>query len=400
MFEEEKKEGIKKISKDGNIEGYFNGARLKSARKYRGKTIIELANDIGVSKQAISQYENGAIYPVFETLIKIIDVLKFPREYFYERDSVEVELGNTYFRASSKMTKKEENIQKEKSKLVGKLFNFLNEYIEFPELDLPHIDQELSVEEIAMKIREYWNLGEEPIDDIIYVLEKNGIIVTSMTTDSQNVDAYTQRQDINGKKHFIIVLGNDKGSAARRQFSAAHELGHIIMHDAFVEIDDLTNEELRNMENQAHEFAATLLLPKNAFAKDVSAYPTNLNYYTQLKKKWKTSISAMLVRANHLNILTYSSYQSIMKKISKLGWRKEEPLDDTLIMSKPTVLKRAVNILIDNDILSEEDFLKELSKRGLSLFAEEIEMLLGLDKGKLSIRKKESKVIEMTIRKI
>lgn len=396
MLEDGKKiDGIRKINEDG----IFNGARLKSARKYRGKTIVELANDIGVSKQAISQYENGAIYPVFETLMKIINTLKFPREYFYEKDSINIGLGNTYFRASSKLTKKEEGIQNEKSVLIGKIFSILNEYIEFPKLNLPSIDPELPIEEIALKVREYWEIGDEPIQDIIYILEKNGIRITSTNTNTENVDAFSQRQDINGETNYIIVLGNDKGSATRRQFSVAHELGHIIMHDAFLELDCLSNEEQREIENQAHEFASAFLLPRKTFTRDISVYPTNLDYYIQLKKKWKVSISAMLVRANNLGILAYSSYQTLMRKVSKMGWRKNEPLDDTLIISQPTLLKRAVNILIDNDILNEEEFIRELSKNKISLLGEEIESLLGLDIGRLQFKKENSKIIDIQLKK-
>jgi len=132
------------------------------------------------------------------------------------------------------------------------LFNFLNEYIEFPSLNLPEFDEELSVEDKALKLREYWGLGEEPITDIIYVLEKNGIIVSSIHTNSDNIDAFSQQQNINGQNRYIIVLGNDKFSATRRQFSAAHELGHIILHDGFLELENMTREEIRNMENEAH----------------------------------------------------------------------------------------------------------------------------------------------------
>lgn len=395
LGKEKKVNGIKKINNDG----IFNGSRLKSARKYRGKTIVELANDIGVSKQAVSQYENGTIYPIFEILMNIVNTLKFPREYFYEKDSIQIELGNTYFRASSKLTKKEEGIQNEKSILLGKIFSVLNEYIEFPKLNLPDIDPELSIEEKAMKVREYWGIGHEPIQDIIYVLEKNGIIITAMNTNTENVDAFSQRQDINGEMHYIIALGNDKGSATRRQFSVAHELGHIILHDAFLELEYLSNEELRDIENQAHEFASAFLLPKDTFSKDIIAYPTNLEYYIQLKKKWRTSISAMLVRANNLNILAYSSYQTLMRKMSRLGWRKKEPLDDTLIINQPTLLKRAVDILIDNDIFDEQEFIKELSKNNISLSSEEIETLLGLDKGRLKLKKDDNKVIDIQIKK-
>lgn len=379
----------------------FNCKRLQIARIYRGKTIVELAKDIGVSKQAISQFENGLTSPQFDTLMNIVDTLKFPREYFFEEDKINIRLGNTYFRAHAKMTKKDENKQKEKVKFIGKLYNFLNEYIEFPELNIPEFEEKMSIEDKAIKLREYWELGEEPVKDIVYILEKNGIIVTSMNMESEEIDAFTQQQIIDNKKNFIIVLGSDKGSATRRQFSAAHELAHIIMHDGFINLEELTNEEIRNMENDAHTFAAAFLLPRNAFIKDVSLYPTNLEYYKQLKKKWRTSISAMLVRANHLGVLSYNSYQNMMKKMSKLGWRKEEPLDDSLIMSKPTVLKRAVNILIDNDILNPNEILMELSNRELSLPAEEIENLLGLDKGTLTLKHDEisNKIIEISVKK-
>lgn len=380
----------------------FNGDRLQTARIYRGKTIVDLSKEIGVSKQAISQFEKGLSSPQFDTLMNIVDKLNFPMEYFFETDNVNIKLGNTYFRAQSKMTKKDEYRQKERVKLVGKLYNFLNEYIEFPKLNIPKFDEDMSIEEKAIKLREYWELGEEPIKDIIYVLEKNGIIVTSMRMDSNEVDAFTQQQIINGNQYFIIVLGNDKGSSVRRQFSAAHELAHIIIHDGFMNLDELTNEEIRNMENEAHTFAAAFLLPKNAFIKDICAYPTNLDYYKQLKKKWRTSISAILVRANHLGVLNYNSYQNMMKKMSRLGWRKNEPLDDTLIINKPTLLKRSVSILLDNDIFSEEELLRELSNRDLTLPAEEIENLLGLDKGILSLKEKDLqlKIIDMPVKKI
>ncbi|MCR1138578.1 helix-turn-helix domain-containing protein [Clostridium botulinum] len=379
----------------------FNGRRLQIARVYRGKTIVDLSKDIGVSKQAISQFENGLTSPQFDTLMNIVNSLNFPREYFFEQDTIDVKLGNTYFRAQSRMTKKDENRQKEKVKFVGKLYNFLNEYIEFPKLNLPEFEEDLSIEEKAIKLREYWNLGEEPIKDIIYVLEKNGIVVTAMKTESKEVDAFTQQQIINGNQYFIIVLGNDKGSAVRRQFSAAHELAHIVIHDGFMNLEELTNEEIRSMENEAHAFAAAFLLPQSSFIKDISAYPTNLDYYKQLKKKWRTSISAMLVRANHLGVLNYNSYQNMMKKMSKLGWRKEEPLDDTLIMSKPTVLRRAISILIDNDILNEDEIMIELSRKELSLPRKEVENLLGLDEGILAPKQNEPsiKVIEMPVKK-
>lgn len=376
----------------------FRGDKLESALTYRGMTLAELADRIGVSKQSVSQYKLNQSSPSFEVLLKMINVLEFPLEYFYEKNKFELNVGNTYFRASSKMQKKEEYMQSEKTKMIGIIHSFLNEYIEFPTLNLPQIDDQLSIEEKAMELRRYWELGDEPISDMIYVLEKNGIIVSSMNTETDSIDAYNQKQVIDGAVQYIVVLGNDKKSLTRRQFSAAHELAHIILHDGFLELKDMTTEELRKIENEAHEFASAFLLPKSEFSKDVNLYPTSLEYYVELKKKWKASISAMIVRANRLDILSYSSYQSLMKKMSKLGWRKEEPLDNSLIMNNPTIFSKAIDILLDNEILNEEEIIEELSESKISLNWQEVEILLGLEKNKLKPRREEAKVIEMKIR--
>lgn len=394
-------QGVDKLKLTSNrMKGFgkFNGARLKSARIYREMTIKELAEKLDVSKQSISQYENGLIDPKFEVLLKMISTLGFPKNYFYEEEKTEIKQGNTYFRASSKMSKKEEYMHREKAKLIGNIYNYLNGYIEFPSLNLPDIEESLSIEEKAYKLREYWGLGEEPIKDILYIMEKNGIIMSSMYTNSKVVDAFTQPLIIDGKKKYVVVLGNDKFSATRRQFSAAHELAHIILHEDFLEIDNMTREEVRQIEAEAHEFASAFLLPKIAFSKEVMLYPTNLDYYVELKKKWRTSISAMIVRANRLRIIPQSTYQFLIKKISKDGWRTKEPLDDILIMNQPTVLVRAVDILLDNNIITEEELIKELSETEISLNPEEVETLLGLDNGKLKPKKTESKIIEMPLR--
>ena len=59
----------------------FNGERLKSARIYRGLTVSELADKIGISKQAISQYEKSDSTPEFKKMVAITNCLNFPSEY-------------------------------------------------------------------------------------------------------------------------------------------------------------------------------------------------------------------------------------------------------------------------------------------------------------------------------
>ncbi len=368
-----------------NIE--FNGERLKSARLYRGKTIKELADETEISKQAISQFENGKATPSIETLLKIMNVLKFPREYFRQvDDDITV---NTFFRALLTTSKKEQLVQVTKTRTLAKIYEFLEEYIDFPELKIPQIDIEnIDIENISLELRDYWGLGINPIANIVNVMERNGIVVSSFKTNESKIDAFTQIHKVHNIERPFVVVGDDKESAVRRQFSMAHELGHIILHNSSVDVDELTKEEYKMMEEESNNFAAAFLLPKESFLADVMQYPNKLEFYVELKKKWKVSISAMIIRAFKLNAITHNQYQYLMKQLSKKGWRVKEPLDDLIFTPKPVLLKKSIDMLIANDVMNEVEIVNELANYGLALNTDDIEMLLSLDKGKL--QKKDS----------
>ena len=49
----------------------------------------------------------------------------------------------------------------------------------------------------------------------------------------------------------------------------------------------------------------------------VSAYPTAIDYYRELKKKWKVSMQAMMYRSRQMGIITANQFQYMMRQISK-----------------------------------------------------------------------------------
>lgn len=68
-----------------SIQHQFNGQRLKEARMYRGMTLEELKEKIGVSKQMISKYEQNISAPTPEILFSLLQALRFPKEFFILR---------------------------------------------------------------------------------------------------------------------------------------------------------------------------------------------------------------------------------------------------------------------------------------------------------------------------
>jgi Zn-dependent peptidase ImmA (M78 family) len=270
------------------------------------------------------------------------------------------------------------------------LYNFLNGYLKFPKLKLPTIDYKNAIdfEDVALMLRGFWGLNNEPIVNIIDILEKNGIIVSSLATDSTKIDAFTQIHKINGHHQFCIVLGDDKQSMVKRNFDAAHELGHIILHSKLSNIKELSNEEFKELEVEANHFAASFLLPKNDFFADL-VNPTNLEAYLQLKKKWKVSVSVMIMRAKQLGRVNSLQYKNLMKLISYKKWGKIEPYDDVWEIQRPQLFRKAIKMLKENNILTGQQLMIELSKYKFTINVEEVEVLLDLDPGTLVEKKFE-----------
>ncbi|MHA7743899.1 helix-turn-helix domain-containing protein [Priestia aryabhattai] len=380
----------------------FNGDRLKTARLYRSKTISDIATELGVSKQMVSKYENGKSTPSSEMLWQIENTLSFPRSYFFEHDREMIKVGNTYFRSLASTSKKEQEIQNVKLMYLSKIYRCLAEFIKFPKLNIYELEDNLmtDVEHASLEIRKHWGIGQEPITNMVRLLEANGIIVATSQTNVSSIDAFTQKQQVNTADYYFVVLGKDKGNKFRRQFDAAHELGHILLHDPYLNLIEIDKDEHRDMEKEANEFAAALLLPAEEFSKDVQMHPIDLNHYVHLKKKWFVSVSAMTVRAFKLGLISYNQYHYLQRQISKNGWRKEEPFDQQAVPSAPVLLKKATKLILENKKLSGLELLNKLAiDYDLSLAPNEFESLIGLEKDTLLKYKKDEDALVLQLKK-
>ncbi len=380
----------------------FNGERLKDARLFRGKTLADISRDTGISKQSLSLYENNKNSPELANVLKLTQSLKFPFDFFFQESSFQVKTEATYFRALLSATKKDRTAQSVKLEYLAQIYLVLLEYIEFPSLNLPKVDfngsdntydydEENEVEQleaIAMQVREFWGLGNTPIKDLRFVLEANGIIVTSFDANAEKIDAFSQRTIVNNGDIFFIAVSKSGQTVARARFDMAHELAHILLHPWSEDLELIPKEEFKARERQANILASAFLLPRDSFIQDVSHYPTNLEYYKHLKEKWNVSIQAMIYRAYQLKVITSNQYQYLMRQVSKNGWRESEPGDIPFVLEE-NLLQSAVDMLINNNVLSGVEFLEELKRHGIAMYPDEIEELLGLKAGTLSAGKNE-----------
>ena len=375
----------------------FNGHRLKEALQFREKKMTELADETGISKQSLSLYANDGNIPPFDNVIKIARALEFPIDFFMCEDLCTVSTGNTYFRSQASATKKSRNAQKIKLEYVSKMYEVILNYMNVPELNIPdtstinipedivNVDSDQAINEIeklAKLVREHWDLGNGPIDNLQYVLQSNGIIVTGFRDIDTDIDAFSQQITIDGKVIYIIALAIGSKPIERLRFDMAHELGHILMHTWGEDNEDISKEEFNAREKQANMFASALLLPKETFSKAVSAYPTNIDYYLALKKKWKVSMQAMMYRARQLDIISTNQFQYMMRTMSKNGNRTHEPGDKPGEIGD-TIFQAALDMLFEGGYLTVRELLKEFGRYGIYLSQSDLENLMYLREGTL-----------------
>ena len=335
----------------------FNPKQLTSARISRGMTMKELAERADLSRQMISNYESGKTIPKAESLLKILSVLNFPRSFFSNEVS-ELTTGATFFRSQTASTKRVRDMQKERLKYLFDIYGKLSSYVNFPKLNLPDVLEkdiyditEDDIIEKANELRKKWKLDlSSPINNLIQIAEKNGIVISEANMSNQTLDAVS-RWIVD--RPFIMLTDNSE-SSVRRRFNVAHELGHILLHNSIESIHDYSAQDLKNIiEMQANLFASHFLLPSQAFTD--SLLSTSLDYYVDLKKYWKVSIQAMVYKTYSLNLINDDQRLYLNKRISANKWRTKEPYDDAMPVEKPKLLKMVVEMIVNNNVISKNE---------------------------------------------
>jgi len=372
----------------GIVKTGFNGERLKSARLFRRMTIAELAEITDISKQAISQFENKKTEPRAETLFSLSNALGFPRQYFYQEIKSDVVSGDTYFRSLASMTNKDRMEQIERVNNLIAIYRGISEFIEFPDINLYQVPEDFDLDDIeglAINVREHWGLGKSCIKNIIDVMERNGIIVYSVHTDNKKIDAYSRVERIDGSSYAIVVLGDDKEDPYRRNFSAAHELGHLLLDD-FYNLEEMSRVDYKAMEDKMNYFAGALLVPADVYRLDLQTFrKTELSHYLHLKQKYGVSAAALIFRARQLNEITQSQYQYLMRQISIKGYRTREPISNETQKIEPRYIKEAMKMIVEEDKTTSAEFIEVLTRQGTTLSSDIIENVLGLEEGYMSL---------------
>ena len=323
----------------------FNPSRLILARQRRRLTAKALAEAAGVSPITITRLETGGNEPEATTVDAISKVLGFPRGFFFGDHLAAPDQQAASFRSLTAMTAKERDAALAAGAMAYLLSDWVVDRFNLPAADLIDASQERDAASAARALRQHWKLGEQPIADMIRLLEAKGVRVFSLAENTRNVDAFScWRDDV------PYVFLNTMKSAERSRFDAAHELGHLVLHRHG------GPHQGRAAEYEAQLFAASLLMPEpDVRAKIPRAL--SLDHIVAAKRRWGVSAFALAYRLNKLGIMSDWVYRGIVIEIGRRGYRTEEPNG---LPHEESILWRSVLVELWKDRISKSHIAAQL----------------------------------------
>lgn len=297
------------------------GERIKRARAAAGLSMQALGEQVGVSANMIKKYEHDVSMPGSSVLIKLGKTLGVRSEYFFRPVSVTLS-GVKYRTRANTPAAVLKRIEADVLDQAERWQELANLWPAFPIPAFTGIDDISEriatleeVEQAVDKLRENWQLGLNPLPDLVDVLESNGVLV--IITKVDELDKFDGLQAMVSEQPVVVVSSNWPGD--RQRFTLAHELGHLLL-------DSRLTPELDH-EKACNRFASALILPAAGIRRYLGEKRHNLEARELylLKHDFGISMMACLHRAFELDIIDKTVHQRLLKVFSSQGWRKREP---------------------------------------------------------------------------
>lgn len=303
---------------------------IKRYRTKKSLTQPGLAELSGVSLPTIKNIERKKSLPRTNTLLDLSRALDCRLQ-----DLVipVKELSSVRFRAMKKMNRREQVLAQVSRWLND--FNFLEELLsekeEYKFQGLSKSSKKYSPIQLADKARKILELkDDEPIHDISGLIESSGIKLLTLPYASDAFNGLSVGADDKGPA--IIINTWDRISVERQIFSAAHELGHLLMH--LSDYDGEVREEDKDQEKEADLFSGYFLMPKKGFDSEwaETAGLPFVERVLKIKSIFKVSYKTVLYRLIQNGVVDKSIWR-LFPRLFEAKYRKklsfkEEPFPE------------------------------------------------------------------------
>lgn len=325
---------------------FFNGERLTMARQLAGLKKSHLAALIEMSPASVTAWESGTKQPNRVTVAKLALALKVEPQFFGGGSPPKV--NRPHFRSLRSTPQIAQDEAESYGRFVSEVAGMLENAVEFPPTLLPDLpvdpdERTMTPESAAQAARQFFMISPGPIQHVVRLAERAGVVVVFSGLGVAAIDAYS----LHTATRPVIILNPVKDDYYRQRFDVAHELGHLVMHhDA--------EPGGKTAEDQANRFASEFLMPAGEIAPLLPRSTAGKAWagLAELKEYWGVSLAALLYRARALGIMSDVSYRNAVIRMSQNGWRRAEP-GRISSLEMPSMLPRAKEVLGDAGVDSE-----------------------------------------------
>ncbi|GAA2689729.1 MULTISPECIES: XRE family transcriptional regulator [Actinosynnema] len=271
--------------------------RLTQARHLAGLTRRGLADRVGVTPTAVGQYEQGAHRPRPELLAALAAALDVPPRFLTgARPHTRLDPASAHFRSLRATRSYQRAKAVAHTEQTWELASALERRAPLPAVDLPALPGDPVTS--ARALRAAWRLGTGPIRDLVRRMEERGVLVQCPPRDAdlETVDAFSTAAL---PRPVVVLTPNRADDVHRHRFSAAHELGHLVLHG------DRAPGGAAG-EREADVFAAEFLAPADRIRPELPRRgdPRAL---AELRRTWGVSATCLLRRCHELGLLSDSA---------------------------------------------------------------------------------------------
>ncbi|KAA8820735.1 helix-turn-helix domain-containing protein [Bifidobacterium vespertilionis] len=292
--------------------------RIRCARETAGLSKIQLAELLGVTSRTITNYEEDGA-PAFQVnaLARALNVMPLFFTVLPNSPAIEdLSEGQVWFRSLRRSTVRQRKSAVGHGRNALLFFRWIEGHFHLPTCDLPVGDETVwKPEEAASALRGDWAYGENPLPDMMGLAEAHGVRLFSLPSVGKEVDAFSF---VFADNAYIAV--DTAKTPERQRFDIAHEIGHLMLHAGLLS-EDVAG---RNIESEAHEFAAHLLMPTRRVLAVIPSHAT-ISQIISGKRYFKVSAMAMARRAHELGRLSDWEYRRVCSELTSRGYRTEEP---------------------------------------------------------------------------
>lgn len=310
------------------------GERLERARLAAGLSLRDVAAQTELSHTAIRKWEKNELTPSSSQLVKLSRLLGVRTEYFFRPQ--QVQLAEVEYRKRASAGKK--LLARVHADVLDQAERWQELLALFPRSPIPsfRLPDDLperfttvaQFEDAAVAMRRAWNLGLNPIPDLIDTLESQGLMVIVTDADETGqVDGMAGRV---GDVPFVVIGSQQPGD--RQRLTLAHELGHLVLAgritpELLAEVPGKRPEAAEEL--LCHRFAGAFLLPVQSLVAALGAHRTRLEpqELLLLKHEFGLSMQACVYRALDAGVISRSLHTQLFKLFSRRGWRSQEPGD-------------------------------------------------------------------------